>query len=121
LQRLAEVHAVGEHLVDRAFGPSLAATFAVRASTPLRHLPTDIELPSDGERRARPGETIEDPAHECRLALDHHQPAVLNLVAERGPTSHPHAFAPTGGKLVADALADDLPFKLGEAEQNIER
>ena len=88
---------------------------------PLRHLARGVQLACDGERRAGLGEAVEDPAHERRLALDHHQPAVLDLVAERRPAAHPHALLARGRELVADALADDLALELGEAEQDVER
>ena len=74
-----------------------------------------------GERRAGLGEAIEDPAHGRRLALDDHQPAVLDLVAERRPAAHPHALLAGRRELVADALADHLALELGEAEQDVER
>src|SRR5258708_4229424 len=47
--------------------------------------------------------------------------AVADLIAERGPTPHPHALLPGGGDLVADALANDLPFELGEGHEHVER
>ena len=87
---------------------------AVGALTPLRDLARRVQLARDRERRAGLGEAVEDAAHERRLALDHHQPAVLDLVAERRPAAHPHALLAGGGELVPDPLADDLALELRE-------
>src|SRR5260221_13352669 len=46
--------------------------------------------------------------------------AVADLIAERGPSTHPHALFPGGGDLVADALANDLPLELGEGHEHVE-
>ena len=88
---------------------------------PLRDLARGVQLAGDRERRAGLGEAVEDPAHERRLALDHHQPAVLDLVAQRRPAAHPHALLARGRELVPDALADHLALELGEDEQDVER
>jgi hypothetical protein len=64
--------------------------------------------------------TVEDPRHQRGLALDHHQPAVLDFVPERRPAAHPHTLLARCRELVADALADDLALKVGEAEQNVQ-
>jgi hypothetical protein len=89
VHRLAAVHPVGQHLVDGPLRPRPAAARAIGAHTSLRHLARGIQLPGDGERRAGLGEAVEDPAHHRRLALDHDQPAVADLIAERRPAAHP--------------------------------
>ena len=66
-------------------------------------------------------EAREDEPDEVRLRLVDHQLAVDDVVAERRHAAHPHALAPRGGELVADALADHLALELGEAEQDVER
>jgi hypothetical protein len=81
VDRLAEVDAVGEDLIDGALGPRLAAGDTGRADTLLRDLARSVQLARDGERRAGLGKAVEDPAHNRRVALDHHQPAVLDFVA----------------------------------------
>jgi hypothetical protein len=43
-----------------------------------------------------------------------HKAPVLDVVAQRGNPSHPHALSLAGSDLVADALAGDLAFELGK-------
>ena len=50
--QLAEVDAIGEHLVDRALGPLPAAARAIGAPALLRDLADRIQLTRDRERRA---------------------------------------------------------------------
>src|ERR1700731_4012154 len=45
----------------------------------------------------------------------------IDVIAEHGCSPHPLSLAPCRRHLVAGALADDLPLKLGKGEQNIER
>ena len=66
-------------------------------------------------------ETFENHPNGRGLGLVHDQLAVLDVVAERHEAAHPHALLPGGGKLVADALADDLALELREGEQDVER
>ena len=47
--------------------------------------------------------------------------AVNHVVTHRHEPTHPHAFGAAGSKLVADALAGDLAFELGEGQQDVER
>jgi len=59
-------------------------------------------------------EPVEDPAHECRLALDYYEPAVSDLVAERRPAAHPKSSPARLQKLVSDSFACKLSFELCE-------
>jgi hypothetical protein len=102
-------------------GPRPPAARARGARPPLRDLARGVQLARHRQSRAGLDEAIEDPAHERRLALDDHQPAVLYLVAEGRPAAHPHALGAGGGELVPDALATDLPLELGEAQQDVQR
>src|SRR6266699_1747461 len=62
----------------------------------------------------------ENQANAVRLLFVDHELAVLDVVSERDSAAHPHALAPRGRELVADALARQLALKLGEREQDIE-
>ena len=46
--------------------------------------------------------------------------AVLDPIAERDHPAHPQALFLRSGDLVADPLARDLAFELGEGEQHVE-
>ena len=61
-----------------------------------------------------------DVAHEIGVFLDDMQRAVLDPIAERDDPAHPEALLLRGGDLVADPLARDLAFELGEGEQHVE-
>ena len=54
------------------------------------------------------------------LLLDQ-QLAVLQPIAERDITTHPHALLARRGELVPDALADHLALELGEGQQDVQR
>ena len=104
---LADIHPVVQQLVEKA----LVDQFA-----PTRRHPFRDQAPHQRRRRAHLGESLEYHAHCCGLSLVDQQLAVPNLVAERHKTAHPHAAFAGGGEFVADALADDLAFELGERQ-----
>ena len=52
--------------------------------------------------------------HLLGFGLVDDQRAILDLVAKRHGTAHPHALLAGGLDLVADALARDLALELGE-------
>jgi hypothetical protein len=54
--RLAEVDAVGEHLVSRALRPWIAAAGAVGTDLKLRTFACGVQLAGNGKRRASLGE-----------------------------------------------------------------
>ena len=56
VDRLAEVDAVGEHLIDGALAPRPAAAGTGGAGPPLRDLACSVQLSRDGECRAGLGE-----------------------------------------------------------------
>jgi hypothetical protein len=55
---VAEIAAVGEHVVDRALGPRLAAPETVGALAPLCNLVRDVQLAGNGERGVGVGERV---------------------------------------------------------------
>src|SRR5258708_5257694 len=72
-------------------------------------------------RNAAEGEVLpEDQADAVGLLVIDHELAILDVVTERDGAAHPHALAARGRKLVADALARELPLELSEGEQDIE-
>src|SRR5271167_2794925 len=50
-----------------------------------------------------------------------YQPAIMDVVAKRWHTAHPHALALGGGDLVSDPLARYLALELREGQQDVER
>ena len=50
-----------------------------------------------------------------------HQLAVLDAVAERHETAHPHALLAGRRELVADAFANHLALELGKGQQDVKR
>src|SRR5258707_9940014 len=65
-------------------------------------------------------EPLEDgPNPFCVFFVDNELP-VSDLVAEWGPTTHPHALLARGGDLVADPLANNLPLVLGEGQHDVQ-
>src|SRR6266516_6349810 len=63
---------------------------------------------------------LKDQPHGFSLGDIDDEFALLNVIAERDGASHPHTLAAGGGKLIADALAGDLPLKLGKRQQHVE-
>jgi hypothetical protein len=61
-----------------------------------------------------------DVPDQLGLAFVGHQPAVLDVVAQRRHAAHPHTLALAGRDLVADALAGDLALELGEGQQDVQ-
>ncbi len=55
----------------------------------------------------------------CLLFIDE-EPPVLDIVAERRQTAHPHALLFRRGDFVADPFTGHLPLKLGEGKKDIE-
>ena len=53
--------------------------------------------------------------------LNDDQLAVLDRVAERRHTAHPHPLLLRSGDLVADAFAGHLALELGKGQQHVER
>ena len=66
-------------------------------------------------------ELLEDPPHQRRLGVVHHQLPLAHVVAEGRVAAHPHAPLPRRRHLVANALANDLALELGKAEQDVQR
>ena len=122
VHRLAEVDAVVQDLVDRALVDRLARpVLAVLRRPGFRRVAGAAQLLRQLGRRADAQEALEDQPDELGFRLVDHQLAVDDVVAERRRAAHPHALAPRGGELVADALADHLALELGEAEQDVQR
>jgi hypothetical protein len=82
----------------------------------------------DGQRRRVAGtskwKSITTSADAKSDRVDHilvdDELAVQDPIAQRYEAAYPNALLLRGGDLVADALADDLPFELGEGEQHVE-
>src|SRR6476646_11505780 len=54
------------------------------------------------------------------LLLIDHQPPVLDVVAKRRKTTHPHTLFLGGGDFVADTLTGYLALELGKREQHVQ-
>jgi len=63
------------------------------------------ELPGQQRRRLQLDESFKNRPDPLRVRFMDDELAVADLIAERGPTVHPHAFLPGGGYLVADKMA----------------
>src|SRR6266567_9452996 len=79
-----------------------------------------IKIDSEFGNTAECQVAFKDQPHRLSLGGVDDEFAVLNVIAERDGASHPHALAAGGGKLIADALAGDLPLKLGKRQQHVE-
>jgi hypothetical protein len=55
------------------------------------------------------------------MIFDDMQRAVLDPITEGDYAAHPHSLLFRGGDLVPNALARNLPLKLGEGQQHIQR
>ena len=109
---LAEVDPVAQRLVDEPL-VDRAPALGRDALGPQR-------LRQHG-RRADLDEPLEDHPHRLRLGRVHHQLALLHVVSERRPSTHPHALRPRRRELVPDPLGGDLALELGERQQDVER
>src|SRR5262249_50715222 len=91
----------------------LAASDAARGARPCLAVDAaGIEIILQQPHRAEFGIAAEDRANGFRLAVDHHELAVLYPIPERRHTAHPHPLPFRGGDLGADAFADDLALEL---------
>jgi hypothetical protein len=112
VDRLADIGAVVQHPVEVLLVDPVAARCA---DTALGHLARQFGCRADLQE---PGE---DPADYFGGFFVHHQLAVLDAIAVGRHPAHPHALAPRGRDLVADAFSRDLAFELGEREQDVQR
>src|SRR5947207_1898563 len=71
-------------------------------------------------RRTQGNEALEDRPDHPSLCLPDDELVVLDLVAERRPSAHPHAALARCSNFVADALAGELALELREGKQDIE-
>ncbi len=112
VDRLADVGAVRQHPVEVLLVDPVAAWGADAAVADLaRQFCGRADLQEPGE----------DPAHMIGDLIDYHQLPVLDPVSVGRNPAHPHAFAPRGGDLVADALGRHLALELGEGKQDVQR
>jgi hypothetical protein len=112
LDGLAEIDPVADQLVEEALVDRLAAL--------VQHAFGRERL---GQRRggADGDEPLEDHPDRRGLSLVNHQLAVAHVVAQRDMAAHPHAALAGCRDLVADALADNLPLELREAQEDVQR
>src|SRR5262245_48110462 len=108
---LAQVNAIVENPVDVA----LVDWFA-----PLRRYPFRTQADDELCHRAAADEALEQRSHCRGLDLVDQELAVLDVVARRGPATHPYALLARGGKLVANAPADRVALEMCKAEQDIQ-
>src|ERR1700733_1735675 len=68
-------------------------------------------------------EQCEDAPYLLGLFLVHHQPSAsrIYVVAQHWTPAHPFSLAPGCRHLIARTLADQFPFKLREAQEDIQR
>ena len=121
---LADVLAVGQDAVHVRLIPLLAAPGLAGLGRPgLRSVALGVQFLRDLQRGLGGDEALEDPADELRLVRVDHQPHLLpiEVVPEDGVAADVLALHGRGPLLVADALADDLPLELREAEQDVQR
>src|SRR5260370_24276144 len=108
---LADVDAVIEELVEHA----LIKQVAVAVGGAGRD-----QFPRQQRRRFQLDEPFEDRPDPLGVGFMVDDLAVADLISERGTTTRPHARLPGGGDLVADPLANDLPFILGEGQHDVQ-
>ncbi len=121
VKNLADIEPVLEKIAQRPDGERPAAASAAGCEK-LRlnsDLPPPQLLRQDTDRSELEIE-IEDQPDGLGFFRDNDQLLVLALVAKGNRTADSKTFLLRGGDLVAHPLADDLPFKLGEGEQDIE-
>src|SRR6202521_3881861 len=118
---LAPIDAVLEEMVERPAAERAPAEFSAGGQYALLvPNPTLVEVCPQFRDAAQGKVLLEDQADAVRLLLVDHELAVLDLVTERNGAAHPHALAPRGRELVADALAREFPLELGEGGQDVE-
>src|ERR1700747_3538739 len=112
---LTYIERIGEHHVECATrkrislltGPISRAARLGNHSAPVELL---LEQPHIAQLQIAP-EYLPD---HLRFSRVNDQAPLPQVVTQRYHPTHPHALAPGGGDLVADALSCDLPFELGE-------
>jgi hypothetical protein len=117
----ADVDRVAEHREQHAALEGNAADGAVTDAALLRAVAIGPQLLDQRSPAAELGIAGEDVAHGDGVGFIDEQLALMDAVAERHGTTHPHALLLGRGDLVTDALARDLTLELGEAEQYVER
>jgi hypothetical protein len=83
-------------------------------------IPRSLSTPHQREHGAQGKIAIKDQANGFGLFLVDDELAILDPVTQRYDSAYPYAPLLGGGDLVADSLARDLPFELGEGEQHVE-
>src|SRR5215204_3199727 len=111
--QLAKVDPVPEDVGQRSIGQGHASDGPARAERPLpRHDPALPQLALQGRQRAEGEIALEDQPDSLGLVLSDQELALTHLIAERDDAADPDAPALGCGKLVADALACDLPLRV---------
>src|SRR4051812_6844600 len=119
---LAAIQPVLQYQVERAATDRFAAPASARGADPaLAGNAAGGEVLLQQPDRAELGIATKYVSHALRLGLDDDQFAVLDGVAERRHTAHPHPFLLRGGDFVADPLAGYLALELGKGQQHVER
>src|SRR6266851_3310266 len=118
---LADVDGVAEQCVERTAREGLLT----RAGPTTRYAPLGAEtiavkLRLEQAHATQRAVALEDLSDCGGFGFDNCKLPVAHRVAERDQTAHPHPLAFRGRDLVADALAGDLAFELGEREQDVE-
>src|SRR5215471_21821484 len=90
----AEISAVLQDQVERAAREWLAADEPARSGRPCLAVDVaDIEIILQQPHRAEFGIAAEDRTNGFRLAVDHHELAVLYPIRERRHAAHPHPLS----------------------------
>ena len=118
---LADIERIAEQRIER---PTREALFTgagpITGYAELGAEAIAVKLRLEQPHAAQGAVALEYMSDRGGFAFDDHQLAVTYLIAERDHTTHPHALALGSRNLVADALARDLAFELGEREQHVE-
>ena len=112
VDRLTNINAVVQQAVDVILGDRFAL---------LGGHTTRPQFPRQHRGAADLGKAIEHQPHGFGLGLAYDKPPVLDVIAQGHSAAHPHAFFARGSNFVANALAGDLAFELGEGEQDVQR
>ena len=80
-----------------------------------------VQVLLQGRYRSQSQVLTEDFLDDSGALRVNHQLPVIEIVTQRHCATHPHALLLRGGDLVADPFSRNLPFELGEGQQDVER
>src|SRR5208282_1799774 len=121
VSNLADVDWVRKEMVERAARERFAAAaISFLGDLDYRDEPPRFKIVFQSAHVPQLEVALKDALDDFGFLVVQHQFAVAHLVSHGRCTADPHPLAFGSGDLVADALADDLTFELGEGQQYVQ-